>query len=217
MSESAVAVLIASRNPAYAAGLATFLDTPPFRACVAHTAHAALDLADEDAPALAIVDWRLGDATGPELAAELAARHPGARVLLCVPEDGAETQAALAAGASGVLLPTWTREAVLEAVGDALEGVAHLDGEAARSLADLARRTEPRRVLLTDQERVVLRLMRLQLTYKEIALQLGISWHTVRSHAQSILRKLGVHSRRDLDAWDARLGSPSRTAVGGRR
>ena len=217
MSESAVAVLIASRNPAYAAGLATFLDTPPFRAAVAHTAHAALDLAGQDPPSLAIIDWELGDAPGPELAAELAAQHPGARVLFCVPEDAAEMQAALASGASGVLLSTWTREAVLEAVGDALEGVAALDREAVRSLSDLARRTEPRRVLLTDQERVVLRLMRLQLTYKEIALHLGISWHTVRSHAQSILRKLGVHSRRDLDAWDARLGSPSRTTVGGRR
>ncbi len=53
----------------------------------------------------------------------------------------------------------------------------------------------------------MLRLMRQQFTYKEIALELGVSWHTVRSHAQSILRKLGIHSRRDLDTWDTRLGA----------
>ena len=52
----------------------------------------------------------------------------------------------------------------------------------------------------------MLRLMRQQLTYKEIALELGVSWHTVRSHAQSILRKIGIHSRRDLETWDSRLG-----------
>lgn len=52
----------------------------------------------------------------------------------------------------------------------------------------------------------MLRLMRQHLTYKEIARRLGVSWHTVRTHAQSILRKYGVHSRRDLDVWDARLG-----------
>jgi DNA-binding NarL/FixJ family response regulator len=37
-------------------------------------------------------------------------------------------------------------------------------------------------------------------------MELGVSWHTVRSHAQSVLRKLGIHSRRDLDTWDSRLG-----------
>ena len=45
----------------------------------------------------------------------------------------------------------------------------------------------------------MLRLMRQHLTYKEIAQRLGVSWHTVRTHAQSILRKRGVHSRRDLE------------------
>ena len=50
--------------------------------------------------------------------------------------------------------------------------------------------------------------MRQQLTYKEIALELGVSWHTVRSHAQSILRKIGIHSRRDLETWDSGWGSP---------
>jgi DNA-binding NarL/FixJ family response regulator len=94
---------------------------------------------------------------------------------------------------------------VLEAAQDALRGVGRFDVEALRPLADLARRAGPREAPLTEQERVVLRLMRQQLTYKEIAQRLGVSWHTVRTHAQSILRKSGVHSRRDLEAWDARM------------
>ena len=56
---------------------------------------------------------------------------------------------------------------------------------------------------------MVLRLMRQHLTYKEIAQRLGISWHTVRTHAQSILRKSGVHSRRDLVGWDTRGDAPA--------
>ena len=62
----------------------------------------------------------------------------------------------------------------------------------------------------------MLRLMRQHLTYKEIAQRLGISWHTVRTHAQSILRKSGVHSRRDLAAWDARAGAEAETAAAAR-
>jgi DNA-binding NarL/FixJ family response regulator len=52
--------------------------------------------------------------------------------------------------------------------------------------------------VLTRRERVVLDLIRQHLTDKEIAQRMGISWHTVRSHTRSILRKHGVHSRREI-------------------
>lgn len=85
--------------------------------------------------------------------------------------------------------------AVIDALGDADDA----EGGALVSLAERARRRDAAESVLTDQERVVLRLMRRHLTYKEIARELGVSWHTVRTHAQSILRKRGVHSRRDLE------------------
>jgi DNA-binding NarL/FixJ family response regulator len=52
--------------------------------------------------------------------------------------------------------------------------------------------------VLTRRERVVRDLIRQHLTDKEIAQRMGISWHTVRSHTRSILRKHGVHSRREI-------------------
>lgn len=218
VSDTAVTVLVASGNPAYAAGLAAFMAAHPFVPVVAHTINGALVVAAQQAPSLAVIGVELGDGPGTELAAELSTRHPSTRVLFCVPDGDPQAQIdALASGAAGVVLPTWKAEAVLEAIGDALRGLSQFDVEVVRSLSDLARKTEPRRVLLTEQERVVLRLMRQQLTYKEIALHLGISWHTVRSHAQSILRKLGVHSRRDLDAWDARLESGIKIVAGALR
>lgn len=85
-----------------------------------------------------------------------------------------------------------------EDLAEALQG---LDAAPAapEPLAEWARRRDAADAFLTDQERAVLRLMRQHLTYKEIAQRLGLSWHTVRTHAQSILRKRGVHSRRDLE------------------
>jgi DNA-binding NarL/FixJ family response regulator len=202
-----VRVLIASHSPAWSAGIAGFLAVPPLVPEVAFTVDAALAAIAAAPPSLLVVDRRLADAPGAELADEVRRRHPGLPMLLAVADDGPEAQLeALAAGAGGCLLPTSTREAVLEAVEDALRGVTRFDLDALRPLADLARRSVPRDVMLTEQERVVLRLMRQHLTYKEIAQRLGVSWHTVRTHAQSILRKFGVHSRRDLDGWDARLG-----------
>ncbi len=210
MPQAPVRVLIASRSPAWSAGIASFLAVPPLEPRCAYTVDAALARLDEAPVALVVIDHALADAPGAELAAEVRHRHPGTRMVFALPDDGAEAQlAALAGGASGCLLPTWTREAVVEALLDAL-GVAAAD-------APRPSRRGPRPDTLTEQERVVLRLMRQRLTYKEIAQRLGVSWHTVRTHAQSILRKSGVHSRRDLDAWDARLeeaSSPAGEVVG---
>ena len=50
--------------------------------------------------------------------------------------------------------------------------------------------------LLTNRELDVLLLLRQRFSNKEIASQLFISPETVRKHAASIYRKLGVHGRR---------------------
>ncbi|MDX6645076.1 MAG: hypothetical protein QOK40_803 [Miltoncostaeaceae bacterium] len=199
-------VLIASGSPAYAAGLASFVESGGVEAAVAHTADAALALAEERAPAAVLVDANLGDASAHELVPELCRRLPGAPVVVCLPDPAPESQlAALAAGACAVVLHSGTREAVVEALRDVLRGQSRLDLEVVRALARGTRRERLRTDSLTDQERAVLRLMRQQLPYKEIAAHLGVSWHTVRSHAQSVLTKLGVHSRRELRTWDARF------------
>lgn len=208
VSEPSLPLLIASRSPAFVEGLRSFLRGTPTQLALCHTVHQALTIIERQPPALGLIDWHLADAPGIELMHE-AARRGFAVPMLCFIEPGPfrlsqETQA-MGAGAVGCVLYTATREAVIEAVTEVIDR--RLDPEAARSMGELVQRTAPRRVLLTPQERVVLRLMRQQLTYKEIAIELSVSWHTIRSHAQSILRKLGVHSRRDLATWDARLGA----------
>jgi DNA-binding NarL/FixJ family response regulator len=213
--QAPVRVLIASRSPAWSAGIATFLAVPPFVPECAYTVGGALARLAAAPASAVVVDHALADAPGAELAAEVRRRHPGARLILALPDDGADARlAALAAGASGHLLPTWTRDAVVDAVQDALRGAVAAEVPSAAEAP--RRRGGPE--ALTEQERVVLRLMRQRLTYKEIALRLGLSWHTVRTHAQSVLRKSGVHSRRDLDAWDARLadGAVAETDLAGR-
>lgn len=210
LSDPNVPLLIASRSPALAEGLRSFLRGLPVQIVVCHTAHRALTLVQEGSPRLVIVDWNLADASGMELALELGRRNLSVPLVFCVEpgpfRPGQEAQAS-ALGAKGCLLVTATRDAVIELVSELLDQ--RFEPAAAGNVGELVERTGPRKVLLTSQERVVLRLMRQQLTYKEIAIELGVSWHTVRSHAQSILRKLGIHSRRDLDTWDSRLGAPA--------
>lgn len=206
MPEDLVPVVIASGSPAFALGLASFLGDPPFDPTVVHTVGAALDAVRQVDAAMVLIDEWLADSPGTDLAFELRRSQPDVRTMFVVRVNDAETQmSALAMGAAGCIARTWDRASVAEAVADGLRGVSRFDLGVVHSLADMARRRPGPDTLLTDQERVVLRLMRQHLTYKEIAQQMGLSWHTVRTHAQSVLRKSGVHSRRDLTNVDGGL------------
>jgi DNA-binding NarL/FixJ family response regulator len=71
--------------------------------------------------------------------------------------------------------------------------------------ADLRRLSQ-----LTEREREVLTLTTEGLTQKEVAAALGISIKTVGAHTQSLLVKLGVHSRVEAVAMAVRVTGPAR-------
>lgn len=54
---------------------------------------------------------------------------------------------------------------------------------------------------LTQAEQRVAELLYGGLTYKEISVELGISYHTVKKHVQNIYVKCGVNSRYELCKW----------------
>lgn len=64
----------------------------------------------------------------------------------------------------------------------------------------------PYAVELSDRELAVLRLLRTDLTQREIGDQLYVSFNTVKSHIQSIFRKLDVATRKDAIARARDLG-----------
>ena len=66
-------------------------------------------------------------------------------------------------------------------------------GQPKASTADLREKFN-----LSRREQDVARLVALRLTTVEIAKRLGISSHTVRHHTEHVMRKLGVHDRRDV-------------------
>lgn len=57
-----------------------------------------------------------------------------------------------------------------------------------------------RRFRLTSREAEIARLLAERLTNNEIAMELGISVHTVRHHVEQVMSKLNVSSRNDVRA-----------------
>jgi DNA-binding NarL/FixJ family response regulator len=112
---------------------------------------------------------------------------------------------AIRAGAAGYLLKSEAPERIAEFLRGVANGEAALSGAVARRLLDQVRSGGGRgsgvpdsiASALSAREVEVLLLLDEHLGTDEIAKRLYISEHTVRSHVKSLLRKLGVSSRRD--------------------
>ena len=110
---------------------------------------------------------------------------------------------AIRGGAAGYLLKSEPPERIAGFLEGVVNGEAALSGPIARRLLDRVRSGRQSGVpdaiaeALSAREVEVLLLLDEHLGTDEIAKRLFISEHTVRSHVKSLLRKLGVSSRRE--------------------
>lgn len=120
---------------------------------------------------------------------------------------------ALAAGVNAIIARDSDREDLRLALEAALSGFLLLHPSSAHPLigpSDLSVGLEDAAFAsaehLTSREREVLRLMSTGLGNKDIAARLGISEHTAKFHASSIMGKLGVSSRTEAVSQGIRRG-----------
>jgi DNA-binding NarL/FixJ family response regulator len=113
--------------------------------------------------------------------------------------------AALEAGAVGYLLKDAAAEEVVNGIRSAAAGGSPLDPRAARSLLEAAAAPDPL-AGLSPREREVLGLLLEGLPNKLIALRLGISEKTVKTHLTSVFRAIGVSDRVQAVLWAERQG-----------
>jgi DNA-binding NarL/FixJ family response regulator len=126
-------------------------------------------------------------------------------VMLTASGTEANLLAAIRAGAAGYLLKTEAPERIASFLEGVANGEAALSGSVARRLLDQVRTGNGRgggvpdtiAAALSAREVEVLLLLDEHLGTDDIAKRLFISEHTVRSHVKSLLRKLGVSSRRE--------------------
>ena len=159
----------------------------------------------ETQPDLVLLDLSMPGIDGLAALPRLREAAPGCEVVVLTASGTEENLlAAIRGGAAGYLLKTEPPDRIAEF----LEGVAHgeaaLSGPVARRLLDRVRDGRPRlgraraiASVLSAREVEVLLLLDEHLGTDEIAQRLFISEHTVRSHVKSLLRKLGVSSRRE--------------------
>lgn len=140
---------------------------------------------------------------------ELRKRFPLAKILvLTVYDHKPVVLEALAAGASGYLLKADRLDTILRGIDEVLDGGAPLNSHIARMILTTFSAVTPATpdIDLTERERATLALLAKGLIKKEIADQLGVSYHTVDTHVRNIYGKLQVHNLSGAVAKAMQLG-----------
>lgn len=129
-------------------------------------------------------------------------------VILSMHQEPAVVRRAIELGASGYLLKSSTREELLTALRHVAAGNSYIQAEITGPLLDqVAGRNAPSAVpTLTDRELEVLELVAAGRANKQIAVQLGVTEDTVKTHLKTIFARLGVENRTQAVTTALRLG-----------
>ncbi|HVL81942.1 MAG TPA: response regulator transcription factor [Actinomycetota bacterium] len=171
---------------------------------VSEVAHAAVRLQ----PDVVIMDYKLADGTGIDATERLRSVRPEAKVVLLTgfADDGV-LLAAIEAGCSGFITKDQPATEIVSAIRAAQAGEALISpAMLSRLLPRIRKERTGFDPGLTPRELEVLQLLSQGLTSQAIAERLVLSPHTVRNHIQSILPKLGAHSKLEAVAIAVREG-----------
>jgi DNA-binding NarL/FixJ family response regulator len=208
-----IKVGIADDHPLAREGLVQLLETAEDVRVVgeASDGSTALEMVDtaEDGPDIILLDVRMPDIDGLEVARRITEEHPAVGVImLSAYDDRRYMESAVRAGARGYVLKTADAEKLIRTVRLVASGhmvidpqlVWVLNDDPADELATVKTRE------LTEREVEVLKLLAGGFTNKQIAENLGISPKTVNAHLVHIFQKLGASDRTSAVAEALRRG-----------
>ena len=206
-----ISLLIADEHEVVRAGIKSVLaDTDITVVAEAATGKEAVKLTLKHKPDVAMFDIRMPDGDGLQALGRVKLDLPDQPVLLFSSYDNPVYVArAVALGANGFILKTATRDVLIDSIRTAAAGQNTWTREALRRVSGAL--ATPRHAIdiespLTDRELEVLTHLCNGSTNKEIALELEISYETVKEHVQHTLRKLHVTDRTQAAVWAVRRG-----------
>ena len=169
----------------------------------------AVKAVEEHKPDVVFMDVRMPGMNGIQATRLIRERHPETRVILfTIDESRSSLSEAIQAGVSGYLLKDASVEELINAATAAMQGKAVIHPSLTQAfieevqLADKPTGAAP----LSPREIEILQKIAYGATTKEVADQLGISFHTVKTHLERIFEKLGANDRAQAVAIAIRQG-----------
>jgi two-component system, NarL family, nitrate/nitrite response regulator NarL len=180
-----------------------------FKVTVARTAAETLGSVRDQRPDVCLLDRHFAAEDGIKAIADIIAASPLTTVLvLSADADTDGILEALQAGSSGYVHKNRGVSALTAAIDRALRGEVVVDVPKDNGYRRSRERDHAHRLaaFLTEREWHCLELLVEGASTAAMAVSLGISPATVRTHVQAVLLKLGVHSRLEAAAYAVRYG-----------
>jgi two-component system response regulator DevR len=177
----------------------------------ASTASEALDRIPLCSPDVAVLDVRLGDGSGIEVAREIRSSHPDVRCLMLTSfADDEALVDSIVAGAAGYVLKQVRGNELLDGIRRVARGESLLDPAATTRVLERLRRgatdeEDERLASLTAQESRILELLAEGLTNRQIADRMHLAEKTVKNYVSNLLAKLGMSRRTEAAVYAARM------------
>ncbi len=213
MSESPIRALIVDDHPVTREGLRTALELSDEIVVVvgeAATGEEAVERARELTPDVVFMDVRMPGMDGIEATRRIRQAAPTTKVILItIDESRGAISEAIQAGVSGYLLKDASPDALVDAAKNAIEGNAVIHPQLTKTFIEEVRLGEgdgPKAAPLSKREREILQKVADGSTTRQVATELGISPHTVKTHLERIFEKLGANDRAQAVAIAIRTG-----------
>jgi DNA-binding NarL/FixJ family response regulator len=192
-------VLIVDDHPVTRDGLRSALSTSDEVEIVgeAKSGEEAIERVKELTPDVVFMDVRMPGMSGIQATKDIHSAKPDTKVILfTVEESRAAIADAIRAGVSGYLLKDVGAGELIQAAKLALEGKAVIHPTLTRAFIEEVQYVEHRPdTPLSRRESQILQKVAYGATTKEVAHDLGISPHTVKTHLERIFEKLGANDR----------------------
>jgi len=160
-------------------------------------------------PDVVFMDVRMPGIDGIEATRRIRAASPDTKVILItIDESRGAISEAIQAGVSGYLLKDASADALVDAAQKAVEGGAVIHPQLTKTFIEEVHLSESpsEQAPLSKREREILQKIANGATTKEVATELGISPHTVKTHLERIFEKLGANDRAQAVAIAIRTG-----------
>ena len=208
-----IRALIVDDHPVTREGLRTALELSDNTVVVvgeAGSGEEAVEQARQLTPDVVFMDVRMPGMDGIEATRRIKDASPDTKVILItVDESRGAVSEAIQAGVSGYLLKDATPDALVDAARNAIEGNAVIHPQLTKTFIEEARTAsgdEPKSTPLSKREREILQKVADGSTTRQVAADLGISPHTVKTHLERIFEKLGANDRAQAVAIAIRTG-----------
>jgi two-component system, NarL family, response regulator LiaR len=206
----AARVVIVDDHPITRDGLRSAIGSSDLIEIVAEAASGeeAIEIVREHRPDVVFMDVRMPGMGGLEATRQIREICPDTKVILFNIEESRDAIGdALRAGVSGYLLKDVSAPELIQAALLAMEGKAVIHPTLTRAFLEEVQYIERRpETPLSKRESQILQKVAYGATTKEVAHDLGISAHTVKTHLERIFEKLGANDRAQAVAIALRRG-----------